>query len=63
MTTLAADLHLALRRLRNAPGFTLTVLVMLALGVGLMTVAAIVAALLPALRAARTPPMQVLREE
>jgi len=35
----------------------------IAFGVGLMTLAAVVAALLPALRAARTPPMQVLREE
>jgi putative ABC transport system permease protein len=33
--SLAADLHLVLRRLRRAPGFVLAVTVMLALGIGL----------------------------
>lgn len=75
MNTLLPDLRYALRTFAWTPGFTLTAVLSLAIGVGantaifsvasalLLTLIAFVASYMPARRAARIDPMVSLRNE
>jgi ABC-type lipoprotein release transport system permease subunit len=59
---LLGDLRFAARSLRRTPGFGVTTIVSLALGVAL-TASTLLAAAVPASRAAHLDPTQALRQE